>query len=93
MNGLSFSISRILISRMTAIYGPYLSNTCEVFLMEPVPVNFLKYKSLENFHLYAVLFRGGGGGGGGRATTKIQGGRGAMMKCCAKRSCTVCFQE
>ena len=42
--------------------GPYLSNTCEAFQdfiiiisrMEPLLAKFLKYKSLENFHLYGI---------------------------------------
>ena len=55
---------------MASIYSQYLFNTCKVFqdfifheLSLDLPVKFLKYKSLENFHFYgtpSVIERGRG---------------------------------
>ena len=44
-NELSFSISRIVISRMTKSFQDFI-------LRDEIPAKFSKYKSLENFHLY-----------------------------------------
>ena len=57
-NGPSFSISRISISRMAAGDHIFLSiSRFYISRIEPVPAKFLKYKSLENFHLYGILHR------------------------------------